>query len=228
VSERSATGVRPGARPVSAAHPGAPRMLHHVTYVTYDSEATAKFYVEVMGMPLVCTVMDDHLASTNLQTPYFHTFFRMGDGSTIAFFESPGLVDPAPLPDPAFDNFIHLAMEVPSKEDVDAWHRWLKGHDLDVALVDHGIIYSIYFHDPNGVRLEITTSVDPTWNEDEAGAEVALAEWVKVKAEARATGADEVARLRELISRNAHQEQLRVEREGPDTASAGRSGGAKH
>ena len=75
----------PAAVASSSLHPGAPQMLHHVTYVTYDSKATADFYTRVMGMPLVCTVMDDHLPSTGNRTPYFHTFFRLGDGSTIAF-----------------------------------------------------------------------------------------------------------------------------------------------
>ncbi len=30
--------------------------------------------------------------------------------------------------------------------------------------VDHKIVYSIYFHDPDGNRLEITAPVDPDWN----------------------------------------------------------------
>ena len=39
-------------------------------------------------------------------------------------------------------------------------------HDVEVlGPVDHGIMYSIYFHDPNGNRLEITAPVDPDWND---------------------------------------------------------------
>jgi catechol 2,3-dioxygenase-like lactoylglutathione lyase family enzyme len=189
-------------------------MLHHVTYITYDSEATTDFYTRIMGMPLVCTVMDDHLPSTGNRTPYFHTFFRMGDGSTIAFFESPGLAASPPMPDPAFDNFNHLALEVPTKEDVDAWRRWLNDHNIEVELVDHHIIYSIYFHDPNGVRLEITTTIVPTWNQDEKGAEAALDEWVKTRARARESGEDVDTNLRALITKNAHQAQLRRMRNG--------------
>ena len=30
--------------------------------------------------------------------------------------------------------------------------------------LDHGVILSIYFHDPNGLRLEITTPLHPNWN----------------------------------------------------------------
>jgi catechol-2,3-dioxygenase len=118
------------------------------------------------------------------------------------------------MPDPAFDNFNHLALEVPTKEDVDAWRRWLNDHNIEVELVDHHIIYSIYFHDPNGVRLEITTTIVPTWNQDEKGAEAALDEWVKTRARARESGEDVDTNLRALITKNAHQAQLRRMRNG--------------
>ena len=45
-------------------------------------------------------------------------------------------------------------------------------HGVEVlGPVDHKIIYSIYFHDPNGVRLEITTPTSDTWNDNGAAAE---------------------------------------------------------
>ena len=48
-------------------------------------------------------------------------------------------------------------MQVDTTDDVDRWHEWLGTHGVEVlGPVDHKIIYSIYFHDPNGVRLEIT------------------------------------------------------------------------
>lgn len=197
--------TQPDAASEPRAHPGMPRMLHHVTYVTYDSAATTDFYTRIMGMPLVATVMDDHLPSTGDRTPYFHTFFQMGDGATIAFFESPGLPDLPPYPSSAFDNFNHLALEVPSKDDVNAWNRWLNINGVDVRLVDHGIIYSIYFHDPNGVRLEITTNVTHAWKENGVEAAAALQEWV----DAKSAGGDVDGRLRALIARNAHQSGLR-------------------
>lgn len=201
------TAVAPsGATSVPTTHPGAPRMLHHVTYVTYDSEATADFYTRIMGMPLVSTVMDDHLPSTGDRTPYFHTFFQLADGSTIAFFESPGLPAKPPYPSAAFDNFNHLALEVPTKDDVNSWKRWLDHNGVDVRLVDHGIIYSLYFHDPNDVRLEITTNVALSWKENGAEAAASLREWV----DAKRAGGDVDGRLRALIARNGHQAQLRT------------------
>lgn len=185
-----------------------PQKLHHVAYITYDSEATAEFYTGVMGMPMVNAVMDDHLPSTGDRTPYFHTFFRMGDGSTIAFFESPGLPPSPPVPTPAFNNFNHIALQVPTRADVDNWRDWLARNGVDVRPVDHHIIYSIYFQDPNGVRLEITATVDETWNEQPDIATTALRGWADTKQSARLAGEDVDEQLRRFIARHAHQASI--------------------
>ena len=56
-------------------------------------------------------------------------------------------------------------MQVDTTEEVDGWREWLVENDVDVlGPVDHKIVYSIYFHDPDGNRLEITAPVDPDWN----------------------------------------------------------------
>ena len=140
-----------------------PTMLSHVAYVTHDTAATAQFYSDVLGMELVNAVLDDSIPSTGDAVPYFHSFFRMADGSTVAFFEAPEL-PPEPAPShPAYDIFRHLAMQVDTTEEVDGWRDWLVENGVDVlGPVDHKIVYSIYFHDPNGNRLEITAPVDPT------------------------------------------------------------------
>jgi catechol 2,3-dioxygenase-like lactoylglutathione lyase family enzyme len=182
-----------------------PQMLHHVTYVTYDSVATTRFYQDVMGMPLVNVVMDDHLPSTGDRTPYFHTFFRMADGSALAFFESPGLPPEPEYPVNAFKNFIHIAMEVPTRDDVDCWRTWLEANGVEVRLVDHKIIYSIYFEDPNGVRLEITATIDKSWNAQEDTAKRMMDEWGEAKAAALRSGNDVDEALRQHIARRAHQ-----------------------
>ena len=75
--------TRPVARGV--ANPGlTPIMLNHAAYVTHDVAATADFYTRIMGMELASTVFDDSIPSTGDQIPYFHIFFRMQDGSTLA------------------------------------------------------------------------------------------------------------------------------------------------
>ena len=176
----------------SRLNPGlTPTMLNHAAWVTHDVAATHDFYTRIMGMEIASTVIDDKVPSTGDSFPYFHIFFKMKDGSTLAFFEAPGLPPPAKSTHPAYDIFTHIALEVASPEDVRTWHAWLKQNDIDiVGPTDHGIIYSIYFYDPNGVRLEITTPLDKEWNNHAVTAQEDFRLWIETKEKAKADGAD--------------------------------------
>lgn len=192
--------------PAAGARPVHPKMLNHVAFITHDTSATARFYTELLGMEMVSAVMDDAIPSTGEPVPYFHSFFRMQDGSTIAFFEAPELPAKAEKSHPAYDVFEHVALEVESTDNVDRWHAWLESNGVDVVgPVDHGIIYSIYFYDPNGIRLELTTPTDPTWNDQADGAAERLAEWEQVKAAAAESGEGMVAALRDLTRERSHR-----------------------
>ena len=179
-----------------------PTMLNHAAYVTHDVEATAKFYTEIMGMELASTIFDTNVPSTGDDFPYFHIFFRMGDGSTIAFFETPGLPPPSQSSHPAYDVFNHIALDAGSPEGVRDWHRWLTQNGLDViGPVDHkGIILSVYFHDPNGLRLEITSALDPAWNKHTDQGHKDLAGWLAAKKEAVASGKDVTKAMCDFIT----------------------------
>ena len=169
-----------------------PVMLNHLAWVTNDVEKTADFYIRIMGMELASTVYDDKVPSTGDDFPYFHIFFRMQDGSTIAFFEAPGLPDRAPPPHPAYEVFDHVALQAGNREELLLWKAWLDENGVDViGPVDHkGLILSIYFHDPNGLRLEITTPVDPEWNQHTDRGYADLEMWIETKAKAQAAGED--------------------------------------
>jgi len=186
--------------------PGRPSMLSHVAYVTRDTAATADFYTRLLGMELVNAVLDDAIPSTGEPIPYFHSFFRMADGSTVAFFEAPELPPLEPPPHAAYNTFQHLALQVDSTTEVDRWHAWLQANGVEVlGPVDHKIIYSIYFHDPNGVRLEITTPKSSVWNDNAAAAAASLADWQAIKERARATGTDMVSALEALTRERSHR-----------------------
>jgi catechol 2,3-dioxygenase-like lactoylglutathione lyase family enzyme len=181
-----------------------PQSLHHTAYVTHDTEATVKFYTEILDMPLVSAVVDDEVPSTGDPWPYLHLFFELGDGSTIAFFESLGLPQPSPISHPAYDIFNHLALNVGSREEVDRWAELLKSRGVDlVGPVDHGIIYSIYFYDPNGIRLELTADT-ADWRSHAAKARQDVDDWIRVKGQS--AGGDAAA-VREWIQtrRRAHK-----------------------
>ncbi len=193
-------------RPSESERPGKPAMLSHVAYITRDTAATAAFYTRVLGMELVNAVLDDAIPSTGEPIPYFHSFFRMADGSTIAFFEAPELPPLGPPPHAAYDTFQHLAVQVDSPATVDRWAAWLEKNGIEVlGPIDHKIIYSIYFHDPNGIRLEITAATSPTWNDNADYAAEQLADWTTVKERAAASGEDMVTVLHRLASERSHR-----------------------
>jgi catechol 2,3-dioxygenase-like lactoylglutathione lyase family enzyme len=205
IEEREETfdGLRPAAE---ADRPGKPAMLSHVAYMTRDTAATADFFTRILGMELVNAVLDDSIPSTGEPIPYFHSFFKMSDGSTVAFFEAPEL---PPLPDPphaAYDTFQHLALQVDSPATVDRWCRWLEACGVEVlGPIDHKIIYSIYFHDPSGLRLEITAPTSSEWNDNGDYAAAQLADWTALKERARESGDDLVTVLNRFAAERSHR-----------------------
>ena len=129
--------------------------LHHFAYRCRDAEETVRFYEGILGLPLASVVSHDHIPSTGEFQPYCHIFFEMADGSYIAFFD---LFDGklyTPDPDtPAWVN--HLALQVDSHEALLQAKERLLAHGVDVlGPTVHGTFDSIYFFDPNGIRLEL-------------------------------------------------------------------------
>ena len=106
-------------------------------------------------------------------------------------------------PIPYFHSFFRM---VETEQDVDLWHRWLIAQEVEVlGPIDHGIIYSIYFRDPDGHRLEITTPKDASWNDDAAAASESLAQWEAVKELARESGRDLATVLAEHTRERSHR-----------------------
>ncbi|ALC14109.1 VOC family protein [Sphingopyxis sp. 113P3] len=170
----------------------APRMLHHSAYVTHDVGATVDFYTRVLRMKLVSSVIDDAIPSTGDPFPYIHLFFELQDGSTIAFFESLDLPPASPASHPAYEIFNHLALDAGSVEAVDEWARHLTAEGIDfIGPVEHGIIYSIYFRDPNGLRLELTADVVGDWKSHDQQAVEDVAIWQRLKEQGRSEGGQE-------------------------------------
>jgi glyoxylase I family protein len=128
--------------------------LNHVAYRCRDAKETAEFYTDVLGLPLVHTIVQDRVPSTQELAPHAHVFFELGDGSWVAFFDvaDEDHVEQEDHPDWAQ----HLALEVASVDDLRAARDRLVDHGIDVlGPVDHGFIQSIYFRDPSGHRLEL-------------------------------------------------------------------------
>jgi len=133
--------------------PAAPpwRGINHLALVTDDMDATVRFYHGTLGARLVATI----------GSPQFkHYFFEFGPECTVAFFEYAGytherLAKPAGVPDPRAIQFDHLSFNVPDEEALLELQRRLKSAGCEVTdVVDHSIMRSIYFTDPNGIALE--------------------------------------------------------------------------
>lgn len=180
--------------------PQSPLRLSHLARVTHDAEATVDFYTRVMRMPLVTCVMHDRIPSTGDPMPYLHIFFRMQDGSTLAFFEAPGLPLAPPVSHPMYDIFDHVALEVGTVAEVEEWKTWIESQGVSVVgPTDHTIIYSIYFYDPNGIRMEITTPLVDDWNDRPGKAAEAVEAWSKAKAGANSPEAT-IAALHQVVA----------------------------
>ena len=137
--------------------PPAPiHQLHHYAYRAKDAEETRAFYEDILGLPLYHIIQSDVVPSTGEYCPYTHFFFRLQDGSFIAFFDLGDDQAAAPSPNtPLWVN--HISFRVDSVEDLKAMKARLEAHGVEVlGITDHHIFDSIYFFDPNGVRLELT------------------------------------------------------------------------
>ena len=131
--------------------------LHHFALRCRNAEDTRHFYEDILGLPLAHVIRADTVPSTGEYCPYVHIFFRMADGSFMAFFDLGDGVAPLPSPNtPAWVN--HIALRVDSLEALDVMKARLAQHGIDVlGVTDHHFVRSIYFFDPNGWRVELTT-----------------------------------------------------------------------
>jgi catechol 2,3-dioxygenase-like lactoylglutathione lyase family enzyme len=141
--------------------------LHHVAYRCRDAAETVEFYTKVIGLKFSHAITADEVPSTREYSPHFHIFFEMADGSSIAFFEVPK--SPPAAKDPNTPDWVqHLALEVKDEAALTEGKRRLTAAGVAVVgPTDHGFCRSIYFFDPSGHRMEMTT---PTQSSEEYAA----------------------------------------------------------
>jgi len=156
------------------------RKLHHNAYRCRDSEETRAFYEDFLGLTLAGS-LEIGETKTGRRTSVLHTFYRLGDGSFLAFFEAPD----RPFRFKRQHDFdLHIALEV-SRRTLAAMHAKGKAQGIETRGVsDHGIIDSIYFRDPNGYVIELTAkrpghdrAMDPRINQ----ARTILDRWQKMR-----------------------------------------------
>jgi catechol 2,3-dioxygenase-like lactoylglutathione lyase family enzyme len=126
--------------------------LHHNAYRCRDSEETRRFYQDFLGLELA-EALEITETKSGRKTDTLHTFYRLDDGSFLAFFEAPD----RPFEFKNQHDFdLHIALEVSG---TDLRQMFAKGKAVGIetrGVSDHGFIDSIYFRDPNGYVIELT------------------------------------------------------------------------
>lgn len=151
--------------------------LHHAAYRCRNSEETRKFYEDFLELPFA-HALKIGITKSGRDASVLHTFYQMGDGSFLAFFEEPGM--PFDFKDQR-DFDLHIALEV----DADTLQRmFAKGKAAGIetrGVSDHGFIDSIYFRDPNGYVIELSAVTEDSGGKSDA-AKAILADWTAAQA----------------------------------------------
>ncbi|MFP3927225.1 VOC family protein [Pseudomonas sp. W5-36] len=136
--------------------------LHHFGCVVRDQAKTRYLMEEVLGFPLVATWIEkSRLRELDEEHVFCHTFYALGDGSALAFFQ---FADPtmfekcqAPIP-PIVSRFEHLALKVSTAKQ-DVIKQNLTAASIPFREIDHGYCRSLYINTADGLELEF--AVDP-------------------------------------------------------------------
>ena len=167
------------------ARPPPSRGIHHLALNTDDMKMTIDFYACVLGMPLVHALKVPPgvgVGPGNRGNPPFenlrHYFFDAGGDSLLAFFEMPKGAKEHGDRD-ALAAMQHCSFAV-TEEEFERVIARLK--DAGVALIGPVNVgtetLSVYFFDPNGIRLEYSCQIGD-------GADMRVVErWTQTRSEA--------------------------------------------
>jgi catechol 2,3-dioxygenase-like lactoylglutathione lyase family enzyme len=159
------------------------RGVHHLALNTEDMKMTLDFYTRVLSMPLVHALKVPPGLGTgpgNRGNPPFenlrHYFMDAGGDTLVAFFEMPKGKKPKGDRD-AIGGMQHVSFTV-TEERFNQVLGKLKDAKVDyLGPINVGVeTYSIYFYDPNGIRLEFS-------HQKESDPQV-VKRWTQTKAEA--------------------------------------------
>jgi catechol 2,3-dioxygenase-like lactoylglutathione lyase family enzyme len=112
--------------------------LDHVALAVGDQQASESWYRDVLGLGR------EHADAWG-DTPVA----LMAEGSGLALFRAGG-------DDERAIGLRHIAFRV-DRENFDLAQEDLRGRGIVFEFQDHGVSHSIYFQDPDGLRLELTT-----------------------------------------------------------------------
>ena len=150
-----------------------PLRVDHFALPVFDAAAIFRFYTDIMGLALVDALSGDDWGGK----PWLMMIFSFSDGRQIALVALRGAERPAD--DGLPDDIRHFAFSVASARELNTWKRRLRAHHIHYREEDHGVQRSIYFADPNGIILEVTTpSSEATIAPSKAAAAV-VRQWIE-------------------------------------------------
>jgi len=146
------------------------RGIHHLALNTSDMRMTLDFYVRVLGMPLVHglrtpTPLPGAPPAHGVGTPPYknilHYFLDMGGDSLLAFFEYPKGI--AKVDRDTLGAMQHVSFVCGPRRYREMQER-LKANNVTIVagplLTIPPAIHSLYFFDPNEIRLEIVCDLE--------------------------------------------------------------------
>ena len=139
------------------------RGVHHLALNTDDMKMTLDFYVGILGMPLVHALRVPPGLGTgpgNRGNPPFenlrHYFLDAGGDSLLAFFEMPKGAKPKADRD-CIGTMQHVSFAVSQERFSQVRKRLEQARLPYLGPVNVGCdTWSMYFYDPNGIRLEFS------------------------------------------------------------------------
>jgi catechol 2,3-dioxygenase-like lactoylglutathione lyase family enzyme len=145
----------------------------HLALPVYDAAATYRFCAEVLELPLVDALSGDDWGGR----PWLMMFFATAGGQRLALCALRGARAGPPEELPADTR--HYAFSVATAAQQEAWKARLRQHGVALTEEDHGRQHSIYFRDPNGILLEVTTPASVPDESPAAHARTRVERWIE-------------------------------------------------
>jgi glyoxylase I family protein len=143
--------------------------LDHLALPVFDAGSTYDFYSRVLGLKLIRALSGDDWGGY----PWLMMIFGLEEGRTVSLCALRGAEAPPPGDLPA--DVRHFAFRT---ADLAVWRKRLAAAGVAFEEEDHGDQHSLYFRDPNGIVLEITSPPGSGAPEHDPDAEDRVRRWI--------------------------------------------------
>ena len=118
--------------------------MNHIAVFAKDLEATAEFYSEIMGMPVIRVTANRDVADST------HMNVDIGSGTSLAFFDFPNVPRLRRRAPEGVGNVMHIALPIARNIFLE-----VKGRCDRDKIKYQEVGGAIYVKDPNGLAIEL-------------------------------------------------------------------------